>query len=94
LIHSLTVTLSRITLSKHGKIGPKRTQRRVGSFRAVDRFGHAHHIEIFSVMTAGQTEVEQSLVTDEGETVDRISKGLYRIAHGGIDLVSNDRAAP
>jgi len=45
-------------------------------------------------MTVGQTEVEQSLVTDEGETVDRISKGLYRIAHGGIDLVSNDRAAP
>ena len=30
----------------------------------------------------------------DGESVARISKGLYRIVQGGIELISNDMAAP
>ncbi len=86
--------LSRITLSKHGKIGPKRIQRRDATFLAFDRFGHRHQIDVFTEILAGQADGAQTLVTEEGESVDRISKGLYRIVQGSVDLVSNDLAAP
>jgi hypothetical protein len=61
---------------------------------AVDRMGHRHRIEVFTEVLAGQTEGPQTLVTEDGESVARISKGLYRIVQGGIELISNDMAAP
>lgn len=71
-----------------------RSQRKEATFHAVDRFGHRHMIEVFTEVLAGQTDGPQSLVTTEGESVTRISKGLYRIVQGNIELISNDLAAP
>ncbi len=61
---------------------------------AVDQMGHRHRVEVFTEVLAGQAEGSQTLVTEDGETIHRISKGLYRIVQGGIELISNDLAAP
>lgn len=71
-----------------------RTQRRDGTFKAVDGFGRNHTIEIFTEILAEMTEGAQTFVTAEGESVERIAKGKYRIVQGGTELTSKDPAAP
>lgn len=71
-----------------------RNQRKEGTFKAVDRFGQTHLIEVFIEILSGRVDGEKSLVTTDGESVERISKGVYRIVHGSIDLTSSDPLAP
>jgi hypothetical protein len=44
----------------------------------------------------GGVEGPQNLVTADGESVERLAKGRYRVTHGGLNLnlVSDDPAAP
>ncbi len=71
-----------------------RNQRKEVSFRATDGFGRTHTIDVFTEILEGKVEGAKSLVTADGESVVRISKGLYRIVHGSLEIVSNDPEAP
>lgn len=79
-----------------GPVGPKRQQRKDGAFTATDGFGHSHRIDVYTEVLAGGADGTQSLLTADGEAVERLAKGRYRIVHGGLDLelTSDDPAAP
>jgi hypothetical protein len=78
------------------KTGAKRRQRKDGSFKASDGFGNSHLIDLFTELFEGEVEGPQSLVTVDGESVERLAKGRYRVIHGGLNLnlTSDDPAAP
>jgi hypothetical protein len=77
-------------------MGPRRRQRKEGSFKAADGFGHTHRIDVYTELLAGGADGPQSLLTADGETVERLGKGRYRIIHGGLNLnlSSDDPEAP
>jgi hypothetical protein len=71
-----------------------RSQRREAVFRAVDPLGHYYSVEVYREVVAGKMEDSQRLVTVDGETVERIAKGHYRLTHACLDLSSDDPCAP
>jgi hypothetical protein len=83
-------------MSSSYKTGVKRRQRKDGTFEAADGFGHFHRIDLYTELLEGGAEGPQSLVTVDGESVERLSKGRYRVSHGGLNLnlTSDDPAAP
>jgi len=80
----------------HKTTGAKRKQRKDGSFAAADGFGHVHQIDLYTELLAGGVDGPQSLVTADGESVERLAKGRYRVVHGGLNLnlTSDDPGAP
>lgn len=81
-------------MSSTRKFGRPRIQRREVTFKAVDSFGRSHQIEVYVEMLAGGEDGAQNLVTADGESVQRIDKGHYRIGLGRVDLTSTDPSAP
>lgn len=78
------------------KTGVKRRQRKDGSFKAADGFGNVHVIDLYTELFEGGVEGPQNMVTVDGESVERLAKGRYRIIHGGLNLnlTSDDPTAP
>lgn len=74
-------------MSVECKFGPRRKQRKDGTFKAVDGFGRSHMIEVYTEVTPGEADGIRSMVTADGEGVERLAKGHYRIVHGGLALV-------
>jgi hypothetical protein len=71
-----------------------RHQQKVGAFKAVDPLGHFYYVEIFREAPASKALGTPLLVTAEGESVQRIAKGQYRLVNECIELASDDPAAP
>jgi hypothetical protein len=71
-----------------------RSQRKEGAFKAVDPLGHCYYVEVFREMMSARDLGPLSLVTTEGESVERIGKGQYRLTRQRIELTTDDPAAP
>lgn len=71
------------------------SQRKEGAFKAVDPLGHFYYVEVFRDVTCKREETAiQRLVTADGESVERIAKGRYRLSHARLEISSNDPSAP
>ena len=80
----------------------KRTERR-GEFRARDGFGHWHTVIVFQQIVDASTETDRNaemlgskiLQTEDGRSVNQVSKGLYEIVdRPTVRLASDDPNAP
>ncbi len=78
---------------RRGECRP-RTQRKEGAFKAVDPLGHFYYVEVFREIRGEKQAELPRLVTVDGEEVEWIAKGRYRLGRERIDLSSTDPAAP
>jgi hypothetical protein len=70
------------------------SQRKEGAFKAIDPLGHFYYVEVFREVLPARKDGPLMLVTADGESVEWIAKGRYRLAQQRIELTSNDPAAP
>jgi hypothetical protein len=84
----------RVDRRKRGGARLPRTQRKEGAFKAVDPLGHFYYVEVFREISGGKVAETPRLVTEDGEKVEWVAKGRYRLAHARIELSSSDPAAP
>lgn len=73
----------------------------LGKFVALDADGKRYiidiNVEILAAPTAENPDQEKDGIkrlTVKGKVVKRLSRGKYRILHGGTELFSNDPGAP
>jgi hypothetical protein len=82
-------------MSKSSKFGTRKNQRKDASFKAKDGFGQSHLIEVYTEVLASGEAGPRSYLTADGETVERLGLGRFRLIHGGLNLHlhSDDPAA-
>jgi hypothetical protein len=82
-------------MPKSSNLGKRQRQRRDGTFTAKDGFGRSHVIEVYTEVLPSGGDGLRSYLTADGESVERLGKGTFRVNDGGqnANLHSDDPAA-